>query len=481
MASVVNQIGSFDSRLEDYFTTISRGKKWNGKKIITFLNYIDSLEINFEDFSKNISLEVAYRFEGLRQKPLNEEVILKWCDDFFSKKNEYPIARKYLKDLKTAFNYKIEGTSLRAVDSAFYGGYRGLKNYGGLKKFLIHHKRITDDEVKIELSENIIVNLIKNYFSVHKKYPSAHSGQINKNTNWNQINTAGRLGLRGLKKGTTLAFIISKYFKPDEINWLVTNYTKNDIKIWIQEYFDEHGDYPKVSGKERVNKKRPKWVQIDKSLVNGRKDKKNKIKGEYIIEPGSSLEEFLYQEFNFKRTTITLDLINELLDYEFQRFNEYPDFSKPTKINHPKYKNLKNRYGKIYNWKSLSGVVNRDLKMKMKDILLSRGWSIYQNGPIVSKDNFKKWLKNEIIQNGIFPNARHREIPVYDFPKYNWATVHADIKIKQEINLRDFKATILKELLHESGKSLEQLLKKDVYDSLIKSQSYNELKDINKN
>lgn len=478
---VVNQIGTMDERLVEYYKTISIGKKWRGRKIIDFVNFTESTPQDFSKFIEDISIHISYRIQGLKMLPIDEKKLLKFFDEFHEENNEYPNQRKYREE-----KY-YDGTTMKSIDSALHLGNRGLKAYGNITEFLIFHKRIKRAEEKIELSVKLVLSWIDEYFKNNKKYPSAHSGAIKgTNENWFNVNTCGRVGVRGLKKGESIAQLITKY-RTKKINWLTTNYYLEDIKNWIQEYFDKFKVYPNSTNKNI--KDRPTWGAIHNSLKKGKRDINDK-KGKFIIEPGSSLSEFIEKEFGHKKFVLTINIINEILDYDYKTFKSYPNYNKFTKVNHPEYKNIKTN-NVVLNW----DIIQRNLvekkvtkeKLYLSDLLKDRNWNFNTNSPFITEQLFFDLLKKEIIDNQNLPTARDTEHKIDNFYQKTWGTLHKELQKKifsQNKNilfasLRGLKVICLKQVMDELKKPLSKILKKDVYESLKKSQAYNDLDKIN--
>ncbi len=129
-----------------------------------------------------------------------------------------------------------------------------------------------------DITEEMIIEWVKQYYDEYGKYPNDHSGKIvyaKEPISWSALTHDLKHGFRGLSGGSSLSKFISQHFN---IATIATSkaYTKQQVLLWADEFFNEHGYYPtKRSGlvpyslRDGYNK--ISWAAIDVCLRDGMK------------------------------------------------------------------------------------------------------------------------------------------------------------------------------------------------------------------
>ncbi len=120
---------------------------------------------------------------------------------------------------------------------------------------------------------NITVNKIlqwsDEWFKKYNKWPNRNSGNINETNNWKTVNTALINGLRGLKKGQSLAQLLEKE-RGVRNNSNLPDLSIDQIYKWREDFFILHKKYPiHTSGK--IDGTEESWSKIHYALVNGKR------------------------------------------------------------------------------------------------------------------------------------------------------------------------------------------------------------------
>lgn len=97
---------------------------------------------------------------------------------------------------------------------------------------------------KSDLTEDMIVEAMKEYYNQNGKYPSVRSGDASEyfkdNETWSGIHECIRYGSRGLPGGSSLSKLKKKHFDIKEKERL----TEGMIVKAIEKYYDQNGRYP---------------------------------------------------------------------------------------------------------------------------------------------------------------------------------------------------------------------------------------------
>lgn len=141
-----------------------------------------------------------------------------------------------------------------SIDAAFVTQARGLTEYGSLSKFLnaAFGPRIRKNS-KPQLRQTQIAAWARNHRRGTGQWPSSLSGRIPESDGdtWMQVDTALRLGQRGLPGGISLSRLLEKTYgrKPGKQR---RQFADRDIINWAKAFHHRHGRWPTDSDKVQV-------------------------------------------------------------------------------------------------------------------------------------------------------------------------------------------------------------------------------------
>jgi group I intron endonuclease len=107
----------------------------------------------------------------------------------------------------------LTGENWDLVSHALINGFRGLPGGSSLPKFLTS-RGVTNRCSKMGLTESTIWKAAQNWFTQEYQWPSQHTkGEIPElpGYNWNAINSALKVGGRGLPKGSSLSKVLASH------------------------------------------------------------------------------------------------------------------------------------------------------------------------------------------------------------------------------------------------------------------------------
>ncbi len=222
---------------------------------------------------------------------LSEDAIIEAAQTFFSIHGKVP-------NVKTKEPVPgMKGETWRALNAAGAGGYRGLKKGRTLAVIL---GRVKDDrKQEYLLSEDVIVEAVRKFFTVHGRLPCARSKEpvpTLSRESWSSINTAGARGKRGLTKGRTLAVIIAPL--KEELG-IAKGLSEALIVSAARKYYEKHGMLPNTKTKDSfLDSGDDTWISINSAIVQGLRGLPKGLSLSTILDPlkdefglGNQLEE----------------------------------------------------------------------------------------------------------------------------------------------------------------------------------------------
>lgn len=247
----------------------------------------------WEDVPAGTTLSVylkKYRFSHI---PLTVDQVLHWIDDYRLYAGEFPEARGVEMILGA------NGETWKDIDRALREGQRGLPSGSEactLAEFIRRH-RLSEDKPKREnpvlanLNKDAIVAWAREFDRAFGRLPRATDGAIpGTDETWAGINAAMSDGTRGFEGGLTLRQFLGQYFdttprvgRPKNPNKVIN---RANILHWIEEYREEHGVFPEI-GSGKIRNTPFSWRVIASTLAKGDND----------LPGGSSLKQFIYEEF----------------------------------------------------------------------------------------------------------------------------------------------------------------------------------------
>ncbi|MCI0638015.1 MAG: type II toxin-antitoxin system PemK/MazF family toxin [Gemmataceae bacterium] len=108
------------------------------------------------------------------------------------------------------------------------------------------------------------------YYARTKKWPEADSGYVyeNRNEMWRRIDSALRLGLRGLERGSSLAKLLSQARGKRNLKAL-SPLTEGQIAAWAQQHRRRTGRWPNENSGPIADTRGEVWCNVDAALRMG--------------------------------------------------------------------------------------------------------------------------------------------------------------------------------------------------------------------
>jgi len=194
------------------------------------------------------------------RKPLTEQKILGWADDFCRCHGFYPPV--------SAVDPPAAGETWRSIDSSLRSGTRGLRGGSSLWQLLKENRGLTKTTRSENLSEAQILGWADQFFAKHGIWPDQNSGEIpDSGEDWKSLDVALQKGYRNLDGGSSVSRLLEKYGrKQNPMNR--PRLTEVQIVSWAMDYVAIHGDPPtRRSGPVRATDEN--WGAIDQALRTG--------------------------------------------------------------------------------------------------------------------------------------------------------------------------------------------------------------------
>ena len=284
--------------LDELRLKLGKRSPYGGKVKLPASIKVDIPTLVFNDFERAFNVRTV---EATTNKPnLKIEQILEWAGDYYKKNGEWPNVESGA--VRLAPNEKW-----RQIDGVLRRGQRGLAGNSSLAKLLIAERGVRNSNILPNLSINQILKWADVYFKQTGRWPNVKSGDIahSSGEEWVNINSALRLGLRGLPGGYSLAHLLSKKRGVKNIQNLPDLKVKQILK-WADDHYMRTGKWPIVKSGPVHNAPEEKWANIDGSLGRGRRG----------LPGGSSLAQLLEEKRDVRNKQNLPDLtINQILKW----------------------------------------------------------------------------------------------------------------------------------------------------------------------
>jgi hypothetical protein len=205
------------------------------------------------------------RVNHLNRPPLDVQQILAWADAYRALTGRWPTR----KDGPIA---EAPGESWSIVDSALLEGGRGLPGGSSLPHLLHGYRRTRYLKTLPELQVWQIVLWAKAHHARTGRWPGQHAGPVVEapGETWRAIESALRLGLRGLPGGSSVAQVLTEYCHARNTKRLPP-LTEEKILAWADAYHQELGAWPEVRSDFVPQAPGEKWRNLDQALRTGRR------------------------------------------------------------------------------------------------------------------------------------------------------------------------------------------------------------------
>ena len=156
----------------------------------------------------------------------------------------------------------------------------------------------------------------------HKRtgsWPNLYSGRIwgKKDDTWRRVDSALRLGLRGLPRGSSLARLLAEQ-RGVRNSTCLPHLTLKQILAWADEYYARTGSWPKENSGKIPGGEGETWFAVDRALRAG-------VRG---FPGGSSLPQILAKHRHVrniqKLTPLTTKKVIDWADAHYRRHGSWP-------------------------------------------------------------------------------------------------------------------------------------------------------------
>ncbi len=204
------------------------------------------------------------RRRGGRPK-LSLSQILAWADAFHARTGRWP-------NLHSGAIPGSFGESWRKVDSALRLGLRGLARGPSLAQLLAQRRGARNQTNIPPLSLNKILTWADTFFRQHGVWPKETSGRIPDapGETWLAVDRALRVGVRGLKGGTSLARLLEGRRKVRNIQNL-PRLTERQILAWADAHHRRTGTWPTSQSGPIARAPGETWSGVNAALRAGRR------------------------------------------------------------------------------------------------------------------------------------------------------------------------------------------------------------------
>ncbi len=197
---------------------------------------------------------------GRKPRDLSEDEVLQWADAHLAIHGKWPTVKSGL----------IAGTqeTWSALNMAIRSGVRGFRPGSSLARLLAKRRGKRNHMDLPPLSEKQILVWADAYFAAQGSWPTSLSGAIAGNqVTWKAVDSALRLGSRGLRSGSSLARLLSKRRGAPNLGDLPP-LRESQILSWADKHFAAHRKWP-MRGSGPIPGTGEIWGNIDHALRVG--------------------------------------------------------------------------------------------------------------------------------------------------------------------------------------------------------------------
>jgi hypothetical protein len=219
--------------------------------------------------------------------------ILAWADAHHRRTGRWPIAAS------GAVTAGPLGLTWRALDNALRLGLRGLEGGSSLALLLAEHRHVRNPHQLPRLSLQQILALADAHQKRTGAWPTAQSGPVvgAPGETWRALDSALRVGLRGLAGGSSLARLLAQERGVRNLQDL-PRLTPGQILAWADAHHRRSGEWPSNVPMPVEDAPTETWAGLDADLRNG-------LRG---LPGGSSLTRLLAQERGIRNPNVLLRL-----------------------------------------------------------------------------------------------------------------------------------------------------------------------------
>jgi len=365
--------------------------------------------------------------------------ILSWADKHYERTGAWPRSNS-----GTIFEAPDE--TWNNVNSALVTGFRGLPGGSSLPKILSEHRQIRNLGGLPPLSLEKILSAAKHFHDQHGKWPNVQSGYTNEKDGdtWAAIDSALRLGGRGLPGGSSLAQFLHEQLGVQNVHALRT-LSVQEILRWADAHHARHGKWPNKKSGNIPEAPGETWEGVRAALKEG-------LRG---LPKGTSVVRLLQKHRNIRNPSdlpnVTEAQILRWADSFHERKGRSPTSNSGEVADAP---------GET--WRSINYALKKNKRglsssCSLADFLQQhRGKRIPARAPQLSFPLVLRWIDEHKEATGQYPSSESGSIPQQ--PGETWSTVASAMARGS----RGFtRAITLAAFLRENNRSRERKRKKE--------------------
>jgi hypothetical protein len=221
-------------------------------------------------------------------------LLLSWIDDHFARTGRWP------RRLDGPVPANRNETWIN-IDQALRKGLRGLPGRGSLARLVRDERGVRNPRIPPPLAEDQIIAWAQEHRRIHGDWPTQKYGAVVgvPSEDWGNIDSALRVGCRGLPGGDSLARLLQRRLGVPNMG-ARPPLTCSSILAWADDHFEQNGCWPTLSSGTVSAAPDENWEAVDDGLRNG-----------YRGLPGGSSLAQLLQEHRGKRNPASLPLLSE--------------------------------------------------------------------------------------------------------------------------------------------------------------------------
>jgi superfamily II DNA or RNA helicase len=243
---------------------------------------------------------------------LTIEQILKWIDAHHQKTGEWP-------KVNSGEVLGAPSEKWMNIHSALRLGLRGLSGSSSLPKLLAENRGVRNQSALPGLTIKRILKWVDLHHNKTGQWPKVKFGKVlgAPSEKWSNIESALRLGLRGLSAGSSLADLLTEKRGVRNLQDL-PDLTIEQILKWADTHHQKADQWPNVKSGAVLGAPSEKWGSIDNALSQGQRG----------LPGGSSLPKLLAKKRGVRNQSALPDLtIKQILqwaDAHHRKFDQWP-------------------------------------------------------------------------------------------------------------------------------------------------------------
>jgi hypothetical protein len=249
------------------FPTVESGKVLNHKEE-TWRNIDNALRYGLRGLRPGSSLAKLFKeTRGHRSPghlpPLTEDQILQWANDHKRRTGSYP--NENSGDIPDT-----NGENWNNVNAALFHGHRGLTDGTSLAKLFADRLGAKNYTTVTSLTVEKILAWADVHLQATGSFPKFNSGEVVgvPGETWSAIDTALRVGVRGLPGKSSLPQLLALYRGVRNKSNL-PKLTKKRILAWAKAHFEKTGKWPNENSGKIAEAPGETWKAVSMALIQG--------------------------------------------------------------------------------------------------------------------------------------------------------------------------------------------------------------------